>query len=156
MEAVADREQRNQRRRRTRRPAPRAVVSHAPARVDERTEILMQYAPECLTPKSDRRRKKRVFSSHVAYFGDEQEPIARRLRKGWEAVVDPETKEQVTHNGMPLFRMTRDQYTETVIDPPGNESKEIIRDCLLAEDHLSREADAYAEDEEGEVEYDEE
>ena len=150
---VTARSERGAQQRRGRKPAPRARVSTIPSRVDERTEILMEYAPECLPPKEDRRRRNSAESKFVAYFGDALEPVSRRVRKGWTATIDPETKEHVTHNGDPLYTMSREEYQRTVIEPPANESREIIRDCLLGEDEMAVSAGATTEDELGVVEF---
>jgi len=137
-----------------RKPAPNVSVEED-IWGSERQELLTQYAPECIAPKPDRRRKRQLKSQFVAYFGDPAEPVERRINKGWEAVVDKNGK-QVTHNGDPLYRMKRENYERKVLDPPNKRSHRIVKDSLLAHDSDARSAGAFPVDDRGrEMEYEE-
>lgn len=129
-----------------RKPAPAGVVAFRPY-TDERTELIHQYAPEC-EDKLDGYGREKAESKWVAYFGDEKEPVSRRKSMGFEPVIDPETKQQVTHNGDPLWRIPREKYAER-IERPAAESREIVQDQFEAQDAEARSIGAYVGDENG-------
>jgi len=117
-----------------RKPAPKAEVSRAWE--DERSELVRVYAPECLGKESE----------FTAYWGDAAESPQRRKRMGYEPKIDPETNEQVTHNGDPLWRTSRENSASR-IDRPARLSKEILTARWTGEDSDSRELGAEARDE---------
>lgn len=108
-----------------RKPAPAASVSRV--WTNERSELLETYAPECLGEDSE----------YTAYWGDAAEPPARRKRMGYEPVPDPETNEQVTHNGDPLWKTLREN-SEARIARPAMQSREMLQSRWTAEDADSK------------------
>lgn len=111
-----------------RKPAPKATVNDA-LYDDEMGDLVRQYAPECLPPKPDRRRRRPAKSPFVAYWSDPGEPAGRRAYKGWEPVKD-EDGTQVSYNDHLLWRTNRDNYEARVMDPPARRSFRSVKRAL--------------------------
>lgn len=117
-----------------RKPAPKAQVTRI--WTDEREGLINDYAPECVGRESE----------FTAYWADPTEPPQRRKRMGYEPVIDPDTNEQVTHNGDPLWKTPRENSTAR-IDRPAQLSKETLTARWTGQDADSRELQATPTDE---------
>ena len=79
---------------------------------DVRKELVRRYAPECVppafNPKTDKVRRDAEFHE---FFGDKDDSRLYAHR-GYEPVLN-EHKEQVTHEGDPLWRLPTDVWKKT-------------------------------------------
>ncbi len=92
-----------------RRMAPNISVNHMP--VNERKNLIEQYAPECLSVVSaDGRVRDGEFH---AFFGDGTTPIEDYKRQGYEPITR-ENGEIVRHRRDPLFRIPTKTYRERI------------------------------------------
>jgi len=95
--------------------------------VDERAEIVSQFAPECDGASS-------AFS---AFFGDPEIPVEYYERRGYTPVTSPKG-EQVTHKGDPLFKRPRESFQKEM-DVISGRAMRLAESAKTAGDH------AYAE-----------
>ena len=113
-------------------PVPKALEQLEPLWTDERKELIAVYAKDCLNRQKNGREVP-DSSAATAFWGDPDIPSAQYRRLGYEPVVDPETKEQVTHRGDPLFRRAR-ELTKKALDLPARHSAAMVEDAALAKE----------------------
>lgn len=88
---------------------------------DERRELVVRYAPDCIDPPyNPRSGKARVFAPFHAFFSS-QKRVAIMAHNGYIPVLD-ENKLHVQHEGDLLMKIPRDMYLAKEISA-SNESK---------------------------------
>ncbi len=117
---------------------PAGLEGLEPLWVDERKELIGVYAKDCLN-QTQNGKDVRDSSKFMAFWGDPDEKPATYRRQGYEPVMDPETKEQVTHRGDPLWKRPR-AMTVKHMTRAAKHSAAMVEDTALAkEDAQTRE-----------------